>query len=77
MPSYQGNVAHERLKENIESIMDQYEPPMTWSSMGRRADISTSMVTNIRHLRSTPSLATLSKIAEALDVPISDLVEGC
>ena len=75
MPDYSDDPLHITLKSNIESLLNDQE--LTWTSMGRAADLSTSMITNIRHLKSTPSLVTLSKIADALDVSVSDLVEGC
>ena len=75
MPDYNDDPLHTTLRDNIESLIEEQE--ITWTSMGRAADLSTSMVTHIRHLKSTPSLVTLSKIADALDVSISELVDGC
>ena len=75
MPNYSDDPLHITLKGNIESLIDDGET--TWTSICRAADLSASMVTHIRHLKSTPSLVNLSKIADALEVPVSDLVEGC
>lgn len=75
MPDYSDDPLHTTLRDNIESLIDNRET--TWTAMGRAADLSTSMVTHIRHLKSTPSLVTLSKIADALEVSVSDLVDGC
>ena len=75
MPDYSEDQLHITLRDNIESYIEDQE--ITWTSMGRAVDLSTSMVTHIRHLKSTPSLVTLSKIADALNVSISELVDGC
>lgn len=75
MPDYTDDQLHIRLRNNIESLIEDRET--TWTAMGRAAGLSTSMITHIRHLKSTPSLVTLSKIADALEVSIGDLVEGC
>ncbi len=75
MPNYNEDPLHLQLKQNIESLIEDRET--TWTAMGRAADLSTSMITHLRHLKSTPSLVTLSKIAEALEVSVSELVEGC
>lgn len=43
-------------------------------AVARRADIATMTLLRVEHGRSQPSLATLAAIAEALEVPLADLL---
>ncbi len=47
---------------------------MSLRELGKLANVSHSFISDIEHERSTPSLATLEAIANALNIPISLLI---
>jgi transcriptional regulator with XRE-family HTH domain len=74
MPDYSDNKGHQRLKKNIEAQLKKKN--WYWSNLQRRADVSSSMISNVSNLKSSPTLAMLLKLAGTLGVPVSKLLEG-
>lgn len=51
------------------------ERNMTLTELARRTDLSPGLISQVERGRTNPSLETLRRVAEALDVPIFDLLD--
>ncbi len=65
-----------RIGDRIRALRKSKTPKMTSSTLAQRADISQSYVIEIESGKKNPSLEVLSRIAEALEVSLIEIISG-
>ncbi|MBD3382089.1 MAG: response regulator [candidate division Zixibacteria bacterium] len=67
-------LATQQIAETVKQKRAEYK--LSLRQLANRTGLSTSLIYQIEHAQTTPSVATLSRLSTALDTPLEDFFKG-